>query len=101
MKTIASAQARTKVAETYRYHPEILEGLARHGIRPLPTSPPQQLRDAVRDLYKYELRRLREDLLAGRIRKADYARRVIELRSRYPVLSIPLQLWTAPCNLLG
>jgi hypothetical protein len=87
------------VAATYRYHSEILEELARHGIRPLPASAPQQLRDAVRDLYKYEIRRLREDLLAGRIRKADYAGRVIELRSRYPLLSIPLQLWTAPCNL--
>lgn len=87
------------VAETYQYHSEILEQLARHGLQPLPTSSPQQLRDAVRDLYKYEIRRLREDLLALRIPKADYARRVIQLRSRYPVLSIPLQFWTAPCNL--
>ena len=87
------------MTETYQYHPEILEELARHGIQPLPASTPQQLRDAVRDLYKYEIRRLRDDLIAGRIRKADYAGRVIELRSRYPLLSIPLQLWTAPCNL--
>lgn len=87
------------VAETYQYHPEILEELARHGLQPLPTSSPQQLRDAVRDLYKYEIRRLREDLLAHRIPKADYAQRVIQLRSRYPVLSIPLRFWTAPCNL--
>jgi hypothetical protein len=89
------------VAGTYSYHPEILEELARHGLQPRPTSPPQQLRDAVRDLYKYEIRRLREELLAGRIRKVDYARRVIDLRGRYPVLSIPLQFWTAPCNLPG
>lgn len=89
------------VAETYQYHSEILEELARHGLRPLPTSTPQQLRDAVRDLYRYEIRRLREDLLAHRIAKADYARRVIQLRSRYPVLSIPLQFWTRRCNLAG
>lgn len=89
----------TRVPETYHYHSEILAELARHGIQPLPTSPPQRLRDAVRDLYKYEIRRLRQDLLASRIRKADYARHVIELRSRYPLLSIPLQFWTAPCNL--
>ena len=87
------------MGHTYGYRTEILAELARHGIQPRPTSPPQQLRDAVRDLYKYEIRRLRGDLLAGRIRKVDYARSVIELRSRYPVLSIPLQLWTAPCNL--
>lgn len=87
------------MAETYQYRAEILDELARHGLQPGPTSPPQQLRDAVRDLYKYEIRRLRERLIAGRIRKADYAQRVIDLRLRYPVLSIPLQLWTAPCNL--
>jgi hypothetical protein len=60
---------------------------------------PQRLRDAVRDLYKYEIKRLRADLIAGRTQKRDYARRVIELRRRYPLLSIPLQLWAAPCNL--
>jgi hypothetical protein len=84
------------VAETYSYYPEILAELARHGLQPRATTAPQQLRDAVRDLYKYEIRRLRQELLAGRIRKADYARRVIDLRGRYPVLSIPLQFWTAP-----
>ena len=82
--------------EIYRYHDEILDELARHGLVPRPTSAPQQLRDAVRDLYKYEIRRLRLELLAGRIEKADYAKRVIDLRRRYPVLSIPLQFWTRP-----
>lgn len=80
---------------TYVYHPQILEELARHGLRPLPTTTPQQLRDAVRDLYKYEIKRLRADLLAQRIRKADYADRVIQLRNRYPLLSLPIRFWTA------
>jgi hypothetical protein len=83
------------------YHPRVLEELARHGLRPLPTTPPQRLREAVRDLYKYEIKRLRTDLLAGRIRKPDYAGRVVALRTRYQLLSLPLQLWTAPCNLQG
>jgi hypothetical protein len=86
----------SNVDEIYRYHAEILEELARHGLIPRPTSPPQQLRDAVRDLYKYEIRQLRLELLAGRIQKSDYAQRVIDLRRRYPVLSIPLQFWTRP-----
>jgi hypothetical protein len=89
------------VTETYVYAPEILEELARHGLRPTPKTPPQQLRDAVRDLYKYEIKRLRTDLLANRIRKADYAACVVQLRRRYPLLSVPLQFWTAPCNLRG
>jgi hypothetical protein len=52
------------------------------------------LRDAVRDLYKYEIKRLRGDLLAGRFPKSEYAAHVVELRKRYWLLSIPMQLWT-------
>jgi hypothetical protein len=87
------------MTQTYVYDPAILDELARHGLRPLSTTSPQQLRDAIRDLYKYEIRRLRGDLLANRIRKQDYAGRVIQLRRRYQLLSLPLQLWTAPCTL--
>ena len=77
----------------FLYHDAILEQLARHGLQPLPATPPQQLRDAVRDLYKYEIKRLRAALLAGRIAKRDYAGHVLELRKRYWVLSVPLPLW--------
>jgi hypothetical protein len=77
----------------YVYHPQVLDELARHGLKPLPTTSPQQLRDAVRDLYKYEIKRLRSMLLARRILKQDYAGHVIELRKRYWLLSIPTQLW--------
>jgi hypothetical protein len=80
--------------QVYRYHEPVLEALGKHGLKPLPHSTPQQLRDAVRDLYKYEIRRLRDTLLAGRILKRDYAGHVIELRKRYWLLSVPLQLWT-------
>ena len=78
----------------FAYKSEILEELARHGLRPLPDTSPQQLRDAVRDLYKYEIRRLKERLLAGECKKQDYAGMVVELRRRYVILSVPLQFWT-------
>ena len=78
----------------YRYHERVLDELGKHGLKPLPQSPPGQLRDAVRDLYKYEIRRLRDSLLAKRIEKRDYAGHVIELRKRYWLLSVPVQLWT-------
>lgn len=81
------------VDETYAYHPQILEELARHGLKPRASSPPAQLRDAVRELYKYEIKRLRGELLAGRFLKTQYAGRVIELRKRYWLLSVPTQLW--------
>lgn len=79
-----------------RFSPQVLAELARHGLRPLDTTTAEQLRDAVRDLYRFEIRRLRSELLAGRIRKPDYAGRVIELRGRYPLLSLPTDLWDKP-----
>jgi hypothetical protein len=78
----------------YIYHQEILEALADHGLVPLVETPPQRLRDALRELYKYEIRRLRSRLLAGDIVKKDYAGHVVSLRKRYWLLSVPTQLWT-------
>jgi hypothetical protein len=75
------------------YHPQILEELGRHGLVPSADTPPARLRDAVRDLYKYEIRRLRERVVAGDIPKGEYAGHVVELRRRYPLLSIPTELW--------
>jgi hypothetical protein len=79
--------------DTFTYKARVLEELARHGLKPLPTTPPDQLRDAVRDLYKYEIRRLRDDVLAQRSRRTDLADQVVELRKRYPLLSLPVELW--------
>jgi hypothetical protein len=79
---------------TFVYHPEILDELARHGLQPLPSTSPEQLRDAVRDLYKYEIKRLRTEHVAGRIARRDYAGHVVELRKRYWLLSIPTVRWT-------
>jgi hypothetical protein len=78
---------------TYQYHQKVLDGLARHGLKPSRDTSPEKLRDAVRDLYKYEIRRLRSELLAGHFLKSDYAGRVIALRRRYWLLSVPVQLW--------
>lgn len=81
------------VTESCHYHPLILEALLGHGLMPGPSSPPGLLRDAVRDLYKYEIKRQRAALLAGRFPKPEYAGRIIELRRRYWVLSVPVHLW--------
>ena len=78
----------------YIYHQEILEALAAHGLVPLVETPPQRLRDALRELYKYEIRRLRSRLIAGDIVKKDYAGHVVSLRKRYWLLSVPTQRWT-------
>lgn len=76
------------------YHQQILDELGRHGLVPGPETPPGRLRDAVRDLYKYEIRKLRDRVVSGDIPKPEYAGHVIELRKRYWLLSIPTQLWT-------
>jgi hypothetical protein len=76
------------------YRAEVLEELLGHGLRPSSTTPPSLVRSFLNDLYRFELRRLRALLLAGAIRKPDYASHVIELRRRYPLLSVPVVLWT-------
>jgi hypothetical protein len=81
---------------SYRYRAQILDALSEHGLAPGPTTAPNVVRDAVNDLYRYEIRRLRDALLAGRIPKPEYASHVIELRKRYLVLSVPLASWLEP-----
>jgi hypothetical protein len=78
----------------FDYEPAVLDGLSGHGLLPLPDTSPQFLRDAVRDLYRYEIKALRTALLAGRVPKARYVDHVLALRKKYWLLSVPLQLWT-------
>lgn len=80
------------------YHPRIIEQLARHGLRPRADTSPAQLRDALRELYKYEIRRLRAALLAGEFPRKEYAGRVLALRERYWLLSVPTELWLVEAN---
>ncbi|HVH57371.1 MAG TPA: hypothetical protein VM791_14015 [Vicinamibacterales bacterium] len=78
----------------YAYTPEVLDELAVHGLAPGVDTPPKFLRDALRDLYKYEIKVLKRRLLTGEFPKQEYAGRVIALRRKYPLLSVPVQLWT-------
>jgi hypothetical protein len=77
----------------FEYDAELLAALARLGIMPKPRTPPEKARELVNDLYRYELRRLRDRLVAREIPKAGYADRVSQLRKRYWMLSLPLDLW--------
>jgi hypothetical protein len=76
------------MAERILYRASVLEQLLVHGVRPTAHTPPQLVRDYVRDLYKYEIRRLREQYLRRDFPKIEYARRVDDLRRRYPVLAM-------------
>jgi hypothetical protein len=81
------------VSGAYKYYDWILDALAGHGLVPQAETPPSMLHDAVSDLYRYEIRRLRQALLAGRIPKTEYAAHVIALRKRYLLLSVPVGRW--------
>ena len=79
----------------FDYEPRVLEALTAHGLRVTPATPPALAREFVNDLYRYELRRLRDRLLDAQIPRHDYKAHVIALRKRYWVLSVPLGRWTA------
>ena len=81
-------------AVTFAYRPEVLDALARHGLKPRPETSPQFLRDAINDLYRFEIRRLRARLLRNEFPKSAYIGRVLELRGKYLLLSIPMDEWT-------
>jgi hypothetical protein len=71
----------------YAYRQEVLAELPRYGVRPTSRTPPGLVHEFVSDLYRYELRRLRERLLRGAFPKREYYGRVIELRRRYHLIS--------------
>lgn len=72
----------------FHYHPHVLAELARHGVMPLPHTRPELVREYVRELYKFEIKRLRARLLRGEFPRSEYAGRVDALRRQYPVLAL-------------
>jgi len=78
----------------YRYRSRVLEQLARHGIRPTVETPPMRVRDYLSQLYRYELRQLRGQVLRREVARREYASLVVSVRQRYPLLSVPVELWT-------
>jgi hypothetical protein len=65
----------------------VLAELLRHGVVPTDRSPPEMVRAFVRDLYKFEIKRLKERLQRHEFPRAEYAGRVDQLRRSYPVLA--------------
>lgn len=79
----------------FQYDHDLLEALAALGVRPTPATPPSRVKEHLNDLYRYELRTLRDRLVRRDIPKQGYSDRVIALRRRYWMLSVPLQLWAS------
>jgi hypothetical protein len=77
----------------FTYKTFILQELLIHGVRPTPRTRPELARDFLRDLYKYEIRRLRERYMRKEFQKNEYAAKVDALRRKYPALSLPASQW--------
>ncbi len=84
------------MGEPVRYRADVLAQLLRHGVRPTGHTPPALVRDFVRDLYKYEIRCLRERYIRRDFPKTEYAGRVDDLRRRYPVLALQSREFIEP-----
>ena len=79
---------RHALAAPFRYRADVLERLWVHGVQPTDRTPPERVRDYVRDLYKYEIRQLRERYLRQEFSKNEYWHKVDSLRRQYPVLAL-------------
>ena len=80
----------------YCYRAEILVELVRYGVRPTSSTRPEVVHEFVSDLYRHELRRLRDRLLRKEFPKQEYFGRVVELRKRYRIISMRASDWLEP-----
>ena len=78
---------------SFRYREEILDELWRHGVHPTQHTRPEIVHEFVGDLYRHQLRRLRQRLLGHEFPKNDYSAHVIALRKRYRLISMPATEW--------
>ncbi|HKV39613.1 MAG TPA: hypothetical protein VJX67_10395 [Blastocatellia bacterium] len=78
----------------FNYRQSVVDQLICHGVIPTRETPPEVVHDFINDLYRVEIRALRDRLLRGMIPRNEYAARVALLRDRYPVLALPIRFWT-------
>jgi hypothetical protein len=91
--TLQATGLADNAAQWMMFRPEILDELARHGLRAGPDTSAARLREQINDLYRFEIRKLRDQCRAGDIPVRDLATHVAELRRRYLLLSIPIENW--------
>ena len=77
----------------FTYRADVLDQLWHHGVQPNERTRPELVHDFVGDLYRYELRRLRERLLRREFPKPEYYERVVEVRNRYRLLAMCADEW--------
>ena len=65
-------------------------------MKPGTDTRPELVREFVRELYKFEIRRLRDQVRRSAFPRRDYARRVDQLRQAYPVLALLPEQFLTP-----
>jgi hypothetical protein len=83
---------------SWRYPPELSDALGAFGLAPSSRTEPRFVRDALNALYRYELRRERDRLLARQVGKPEYLAEVIRLRKKYWPLSLLPDVWEKICR---
>lgn len=84
---------------SWSFPPELRAALSTFGLSPSPGTAPPFVREALSDLYRYEIRRLKSRLLAGEFPKGDYIGLVIALRTKYWPLTMTPDVWERICTL--
>lgn len=88
----------TPVGRPYRLRASVREELKKFGVLAEATTDAALVGEFLTELYTYQLRRLRDQLLAGAFPKREYARRVLAIRQNYALLSLPLSQWIEPTD---
>ena len=70
--------------------------LAGQGLAVADADTPALLKERLNDLYLEEVRRLKARQRAGEIPLCDYAAHAQALKERFPLLGLPLEMWTEP-----
>ena len=86
-------------ARVWVYRSWVLGELERHGIAPRPHTDPQRVAELLKELYTFRIRDLKivrqalERHLGPQPLEA-YRRQVLALKAEYPLLKVPVHLWT-------
>lgn len=88
----------TPVGRPHRLRAWVRDELKKFGVLAEATTDAALIREFLADLYAYQLRRLRDQLLAGAFPKREYAGRVLAIRQQYALLSLPLSRWIEPTD---
>ena len=77
-----------------RLRPGVRAALVAHAVEPGESDTPARLRERLDEVYLEEVRKLRARQRAGEIPLHEYAARVDLLKRSFPLLGLPLELWT-------